>query len=149
MRYFFEDFTEGLTIELGSVSLTADEIIAFARQYDPQPMHTDPQAGARSIYGSLIASGWQTVGSYMRLLVDQVMGDSASIGSPGVENLRWLKPVKPGDVLRGRFTVLDCKLSRSRPDWGIVRSRGEMLNQNDEVVMQVEAVNFFGRAQQG
>ncbi|HEV7664922.1 MAG TPA: MaoC family dehydratase [Chloroflexota bacterium] len=144
MRYF-EDFPAGLTVELGSASLTADEIITFARRYDPQPMHTDAVAGAQSIYGSLIASGWQTAGCYMRLLVDSVIGDSASLGSPGIDNLRWLKPVKPGDVLRGRFSVLEANLSRSRPDWGIVRSRGELVNQSDETVMQVEAVNFFAR----
>jgi acyl dehydratase len=81
----------------------------------------------------------------MRMLVDSVIGNSASLGSPGIDNLRWLKPVKPGDVLRGRFTILEAKPSRSRPDWGIVRSRGEVVNQADEVVMQVEAVNFFSR----
>lgn len=144
MRYY-EDFTVGETVDLGQVSLSADEIIAFATRYDPQPMHVDPVAGAKTIYGSLIASGWQTASSYMRLLVDGILSDSASIGSPGIDNLRWLKPVKPGDVLRARLTVLEAKTSRSRPDWGIVRTRGEMLNQNDELVMQVEAVNFFSR----
>jgi acyl dehydratase len=144
-RRHFEDFSEGLTVELGSVQLTAQEIVEFARAYDPQPMHTDPEAARASIYGGLIASGWHTAGAYMRLLVDSVIGESDSIGSPGIDNLRWLKPVRPGDTLRGRFTVLEANRSRSRPDWGIVRSRGEMLNQNDEVVMSVEAVNFFGR----
>ena len=142
---YFEDFPTGLSVELGSVTLSAESIMAFAREYDPQPMHVDPVRAAESIYGGLIASGWQTAASYMRLLVDEVIGPSASLGSPGLDNLRWLKPVKPGDTLRGRFTVLEAKLSRSRPDWGIVRSRGEMLNQAEEVVMQIEAVNFFGR----
>jgi acyl dehydratase len=142
---YFEDFPEGLTVDLGSVTLTSSEMIEFARQYDPQPMHIDADAAGRSIYGGLIASGWQTAASYMRLLVDQVIGESASIGSPGVDNLRWLKPVRPGDALRGRFTVLESKVSRSRPEWGIVRSRGEMVNQVDQVVMQIEAVNFFSR----
>jgi len=146
---YFEDFVAGETVELGSVVFTQAEIIDFARAYDPQPMHTDPEAARGSIYGGLIASGWQTATSYMRMLVDRIMRDSHSIGSPGIENLRWLKPVRPGDTLRGRFTVLDAKLSRSRPEWGIVRSRGEMLNQQDEVVMQVEAVNFFGRRPDG
>ena len=81
----------------------------------------------------------------MRRLVDGVIRDSASLGSPGIDNLRWLKPVRPGDALRARLTILEARPSNSRPDWGIVRSRGEVLNQNDEVVMQVEAVNFFGR----
>jgi acyl dehydratase len=142
---YFEDFPVGLTVDLGSHEFTAEDIIAFARQYDPQTMHTDPEQARSSIYGGLIASGWHTVVAYMRLLVDAVMGDSESLGSPGVENLRWLKPVRPGDTLRARFTVLEANESRSRPDRGIVRSRGEMLNQRDEVVMQVEAVNFFGR----
>jgi acyl dehydratase len=93
----------------------------------------------------LIASGWHTAGAYMRLLVDSVIGQSDSLGSPGIDSLRWLKPVRPGDTLRGSFTVLEAKESRSRPDMGIVRSRGEMLNQDNEVVMQVEAVNVFGR----
>jgi acyl dehydratase len=142
---YFEDFFEGLTVDLGNVEFTADGIIDFARQYDPQPMHTDPEQARKSIYGGLIASGWHTVACYMRLLVDGVIGQSESLGSPGIDNLRWLKPVRPGDTLRGRLTVVEAKLSRSRPEWGIVRSRGEMLNQDNEVVMQVEAVNFFGR----
>jgi acyl dehydratase len=146
---YFEDFVEGQTLDLGSAEFTERGIIAFASEFDPQPMHTDPDAARSSVYGGLIASGWQTATSYMRLLVDSVMRDSRSIGSPGIDNLRWLKPVRPGDTLRGRFTVLDTKPSRSRPDWGIVRSRGEMLNQHGEVVMQVEAVNFFGRRSAG
>ena len=146
---YFEDFVEGQTLDLGSTEFTERGIIAFASEFDPQPMHTDPEAARSSVYGGLIASGWQTATSYMRLLVDSVMRDSRSIGSPGIDNLRWLKPVRPGDTLRGRFTVLDTKPSRSRPDWGIVRSRGEMLNQHGEVVMQVEAVNFFGRRAAG
>src|SRR5438874_9656153 len=142
---YFEDFVAGETVELGSVVFTQAEIIDFARAYDPQPMHTDPEAARGSIYGGLIASGWQTATSYMRLLVDRIMRDADSIGSPGIDNLRWLKPVRPGDVLRARFTVVEARVSNSRPDWGIVRSRGEVLNQNEELVMQVEAVNFFGR----
>lgn len=142
MRYF-EDFPVGLTVDLGTFCLTSDDIVEFGRRYDPQPMHVDPEAGARSLYGSLIASGWQTAASYMRLLVDHVLRDSASIGSPGIDQLRWVKPVKPNEVLRARFTVLDAKPSRSRPEWGIVRSRGEVAKQDDEIVMHLEAVNFF------
>jgi acyl dehydratase len=142
---YFEDFPEGLTVELGSVEFTTDSIVDFARAWDPQAMHTDPNLAQSSIYGGLIASGWHTVGSYMRMLVDQVIGGSESVGSPGIDNLRWVKPVRPGDTLRGRFVVLEARESRSRPDWGIVRSRGEMLNQDDEIVMHIEAVNFFAR----
>jgi acyl dehydratase len=142
---YFEDFPEGLTVELGRFEFTTDSIVEFARAWDPQTMHTDPSLAQSSIYGGLIASGWHTVAAYMRMLVDQVIGGSHSVGSPGIDNLRWVKPVRPGDTLRGRFIVLEARESRSRPDWGIVRSRGEMLNQNDEIVMHIEAVNFFAR----
>jgi acyl dehydratase len=142
---YFEDFAEGASFDLGTFSYTEQEIVDFAKQFDPQPMHTDPVAARASSYGGLIASGWQTATSYMRRLVDRVIRNSASIGSPGLDSLRWLKPVRPGDELRARFTILEARPSNSRPDWGIVRSRGEVVNQMDEVVMQIEAVNFFGR----
>jgi acyl dehydratase len=146
---YFEDFRAGEAVELGSFTFSERDIVEFARQYDPQPMHADPAAARNSIYGGLIASGWQTVTSYMRTLVDEIIRDSDSLGSPGIDHLRWLKPVRPGDTLRARFTVLEARPSNSRPDWGIVRSRGEVLNQNDEVVMDLEAVNFFGRRPPG
>jgi acyl dehydratase len=142
---YFEDFTAGQTVELGSHEFTSESIIAFARAYDPQPMHTDPERARESPYGGLIASGWHTVGMYMRLLVDGLIGDTVSLGSPGLDHLRWLKPVRPGDVLHARITFLETTPSRSKPDRGILRSRGEMLNQDDEVVMSLEAVNFLGR----
>jgi acyl dehydratase len=148
LRYF-EDFPEGSAQDLGTFSLSADEIIEFARKYDPQPMHVDAEAGRASIYGSLIASGWQTVATYMRLLVDGVIGQSASMGSPGVDSVRWLKPVRPDETLRARVLVLESRASNSRPDWGIVRTRGEVVNQDDEVVMRLEAVNFFARRPRG
>src|SRR5579864_1845239 len=146
---YFEDFAEGQSLDLGTFSLTQDEIIEFASKYDPQQMHTDPEAARSSVYGGLIASGWHTVARYMRLVVDNVLRDSESIGSPGVENLRWLKPVRPGDLLHARFTIVESRPSNSRPDWGIVRSRGELSNQNSELVMQIEAVNFFARRPPG
>ncbi|MBV9323876.1 MAG: MaoC family dehydratase [Chloroflexi bacterium] len=148
-RRYFEDFAEGLTVDIGTFTLSADEIVSFARQYDPQPMHVDPEAARASVYGGLIASGWHTVARYMRLLVDAVIGESASMGSPGVDSLRWFKPVRPDETLRGRFTVLESRPSNSRPDWGIVRSRGEVLNAADEVVMRLEAVNFLARRPPG
>jgi acyl dehydratase len=147
LRYF-EDFAElvdGAPLELGGHVFTSEGITEFARAYDPQAMHTDPEVARGSIYGGLIASGWHTAAIYMRLLVDAVIGASESLGSPGLDNLRWLKPVRPGDTLQARFTVLDARPSNSRPDRGVVRSRGEMVNQDGEVVMQLEAVNFFGR----
>jgi acyl dehydratase len=147
---YFEDFQQlvGHTIELGSHEFTSDSIIGFARQYDPQPMHTDPERAQASIYGGLIASGWQTAVTYMRLLVDTMVNGTESLGSPGLDSLRWLRPVRPGDTLQARFTILDARSSRSRSDRGIVRSRGEMVNQHGEVVMDIEAVNFFRRRPQ-
>lgn len=143
--HYFEDFVEGQTVELGAFSLSEEEIIDFASKYDPQPMHIDPEAARQSIYGGLIASGWHTAASYMRLVVDNVLAGSDSIGSPGVDQLRWLKPVRPGDSLTARFHILETRTSNSRPERGIVRSRGELLNQAGDVVMTCEAVNFFGR----
>jgi len=145
---YLEDFVPGETVELGSHEFTSESIITFAREYDPQPMHTDPVRAAESPFGGLIASGWHTAGIYMRLLVDNLIAGTVSFGSPGLDHLRWLKPVRPGDVLRARITFLEATPSRSRPDRGILRSRGEMVNQHDEVVMSVEAVNFFGRKPQ-
>jgi acyl dehydratase len=141
---YFEDFVEGQTLELGSHEFTSDSIIAFAREYDPQPMHIDPEQARDSPYGGLIASGWHTAGTYMRLLVDNLIAGTVSLGSPGIDQLRWLKPVRPGDVLTARITFVETKRSRSRPDRGILRSLGEMVNQDGEVVMTVEAANFFG-----
>jgi acyl dehydratase len=145
-RYFedFVDLMEGPPVELGSHTFTTESMVEFARAYDPQAMHTDPDQARGSIYGGLIASGWHTAAIYMRLLVDAVIGQSESLGSPGLDNLRWLKPVRPGDTLQARFSVLDARPSNSRPDRGVVRSRGEMVNQDGEVVMTLEAVNFFG-----
>ena len=150
MPRYFEDFAAlvGRTLELGTHEFTTDSIIAFAREYDPQPMHVDPARAESSIYGGLIASGWQTAVTYMRMLVDTMIDGTESLGSPGLDNLRWLRPVRPGDTLLGRFTILEARVSQSRPDRGIVRSRGEMVNQHGEVVMEVEAVNFFGRRPQ-
>jgi acyl dehydratase len=142
---YLEDFQAGETIDLGSKALSAEEIIAFAREYDPQPFHVDPERAQESIYGGLIASGWLTIGTFMRLLVDSLLNDTISMGSPGWDQLRWLKPVRPGDTLRGRITVLEVTPSRSRADRGTARFHGEMLNQRDEVVMTVEALGIFGR----
>ena len=142
---YFEDFAAGETRDLGSVQLSADEIIAFAEQFDPQAFHVDPVRAEASVFGGLVASGWHTVASYMRLFVEGVLNRVPSFGSPGVEQVRWLRPVRPGDTLRARLTVLEVRPSRSRPDRGIVRSRGEMINQDGELVMSLEATNFIGR----
>jgi acyl dehydratase len=142
---YFEDFPLGETLELGSHQFTAESIVAFGTAFDPQVYHVDPERAKSSVWGGLIASGWQTASVYMRLLVDNLIGATESLGSPGLDSLKWLKPVRPGDTLRARITFLDGAPSRSRPDRGIIRSRGEMVNQQGDVVMQLEAVNFFAR----
>jgi acyl dehydratase len=143
---YFEDFSVGEVIELGSRTLSQESIIAFAREFDPQPFHTDPEAAKRSAFGGLIASGWHTASLYMRLLVDgMVSAVASSMGSPGVDRIEWLKPVRPGDTLRGRVTILDAIPSKSRPDRGTLKTLGEMVNQHGEVVMTIRGIGFFGR----
>jgi acyl dehydratase len=142
---YFEDYHVGETYELGSISVTEEEIIAFAQQFDPQYFHIDAQRAKDSIFGGLVASGWHTTSLFMRLFVDSLLKDTASIASPGVDEVRWLKPVRPGDVLRGRFTVVSSKASRSRSNMGIINSTCELLNQDDEVVMTLKGIHFMGR----
>jgi len=144
MRYF-GDFQVGQVHELGSYEVTREDILAFARQYDPQPFHLDEKAGRRSIYGSIIASGWQTAAICHRMLVRSVLEDSSSMGSPGVDELRWLRPVRPGDTLSARIEVLEVMLSRSKPDRGTVRTRMEVRNQQGEMVMTENAAVIFRR----
>jgi acyl dehydratase len=140
---YFEDYVAGSVHEFGAITVAADEVIAFARRFDPQPFHTDPDAAQQSIFGGLIASGWHTAALMMRLIVENYLSQVASLGSPGVDELRWLKPVRPGDTLSVRVTTLETNCSRSKPDRGIVRSFIEVLNQHREVVMSVQAVNFL------
>jgi acyl dehydratase len=142
---YLEDFTPGQVIESAPRTLTKDEIIAFARDYDPQPFHTDERAAKDSFFGGLIASGWQTVGIMMRLMWDSFLKDVASLGSPGCDEIRWLRPVRPGDALRARFTIVEVVPSRSKPDRGIVRTLSEILNQHGEVVMTVRGLGMFAR----
>jgi acyl dehydratase len=142
---YFEDFTPGQVIELGSHTITRDEILAFAKQFDPQPFHLDDEAAKKTIYGGLIASGWHTGSLMMRLLFDGLVKDTVSLGSPGVDELRWVKPVRPGDTLSARITVLECVPSRSKPDRGIVRSVVELRNQHGEVVVTSKGLSLFGR----
>ncbi len=144
MKYF-EDFSPGDSMELGSHTMDEASIIQFAQQFDPQYYHVDPERARDSIFGGLAASGWHTVGVYMRMLVDGLLNDAASLASPGIDELRWQRPVHPGDTLRGRITVLETRPSSSRPDRGLVRTRGELFNQNDELVMSLVALNFFHR----
>jgi len=140
---YFEDYVTGDVHKFGSISVEADEVITFAKRFDPQPFHTDPEAGRQSIYGGLIASGWHTASLMMRLFVDHFLSHNASLGSPGVDELRWLKPVYPGDTLSMCVTVIEAKRSRSKPDRGLVRSDIHVLNQNGDVVMTMKALNFL------
>ena len=140
---YFEDYTTGSIHEFGSIAVEHDEVIAFARRFDPQVFHTDPELAKRTIFGGLIASGWHTAGLMMRLFADNYLSKVASLGSPGIDDLRWKVPVRPGDELSIRVTVLETKRSRSKPDRGMVRSFIEVVNQNREVVMSMKAINLF------
>ena len=144
MRYF-EDFAPGQVLELGSRTISRESMLAFAREFDPQPFHVDENAARRSIYGGLLASGWHTGSLMMRILCDGLLHDTASLGSPGIDELRWLKPVRPGDTLSVRMTVLEALPSRSKPDRGLIRSLTEMRNQHGEVVLTVRGLSLLGR----
>ena len=144
-RYFWDDFTPGWTYESGSRTLGADEIVRFAREYDPQVFHTDEEGAKATPFGGLIASGWQTCGVMMRLMCDGYLIDSACLGSPGLDELRWLKPVRPGDALRLRTTALEQTPSRKDSSRGTVKFRWEVLNQNDEIVCSIVGRQLFRR----
>ena len=146
---YLEDFEPDQVIELGSRSVTKEEIIAFAKQYDPQPFHIDEEAAVDTIYGGIIASGWHTVCLFMRLLVDGLLSNAASMGSPGVDEVRWLKPVRPGDVLTARGVVHEVIPSRSKPDRGVLRTTYEMFNQDGERVLSMKGVGMFRRRNDG
>src|SRR5690242_10195168 len=138
---YFEDYHVGMVDEFGEITVTAEEIVAFARRYDPQPMHIDPEA----VPGGLIASGWHTAAMIMRLFVGHYLSKVATLPSPGIDELRWLRPVRPGDRLRVRVTVTEARPSRTKPDRGIVRSLVEVLNQHGEVVMSQRPMNLMRR----
>ena len=140
---YFEDYVAGTVHEFGSTVVEQDEVIRFARRFDPQVFHTDPEAARDTIFGGLIASGWHTGAMMMRLLADHFISKVASLGASGLEELRWLKPVRPGDELSLRVSILETRRSRSKPDRGVVRNRIEVLNQDREVVMSLIAVNFM------
>jgi acyl dehydratase len=143
MPRYFEDFRPGQVFEMGNRVVTRESILAFAREYDPQPFHTDEEAATQSVYGGLIASGWHTGAMLMRLCWDGLLHECAGLGSPGVDELRWLRPVRPGDTLSLRYTVLETIPSRSKPDRGVVRSLCEVLNQHGEVVMTMKGLGMF------
>lgn len=138
-KRFFDDFAEGEVFEFGDRLVTQDEIINFALKYDPQPFHTDPDAALESSFGGLVASGWMTGAIMMRMMCDHFIAPVSAMGSPGLDQLRWLRPVRPGDRLRARITVLGLQPSRSKPDRGVLTLRQEALNQVGEVVMSIES----------
>ena len=140
---YFDDYQPGATHDCGSVSVSEDEIISFAKDFDPQPFHVDPAAAARGPFGGLIASGWHTAGLVMRQLVAHFLSAEASLGSPGLDEIRWPQPVRPGDTLRVRATVTEARRSHSRPDRGIVKTMIEAVNQDGRTVMRATAINFL------
>jgi acyl dehydratase len=144
MRYW-EDFKLGERAELGRHTFSEQEIVAFGRQYDPQPFHIDPEKARGSAFGGLIASGWQTCAIGMRLMVDAYISQTVSLGSPGIDNIRWLKPVRPGDTVSYSRVVLESRASTTRKGVGLVKHRWEAVNQRGELVLTMEGWGMFGR----
>jgi acyl dehydratase len=140
---YLEDYRPGSTYQFGAIEVTEKSITEFAREFDPQPFHVDPEAAAEGPFGGIIASGWHTSAMMMRLFADHYLSRVASLGGPGVDELRWLLPVRPGDRLTLRVTVLEARRSRSKPDRGLVRTHAEMVNQNGEPVMTVVVLNLL------
>jgi acyl dehydratase len=140
---YFEDYVVGAVHEYGYEPVTEAEILEFARSYDPQPIHTDPGYAATGPFKGLIASGAQTVALAMRIYVTHYLSHAASLASPGLDELRWPRPVRPGDSLWLRATILDTRRSQSKPDRGVLRTSIELFNQHDEAVLTMTAINFL------
>jgi acyl dehydratase len=140
---YFGDYVAGAVYEYGYTSVSEADNVAFAERFDPQPIHTDAQFADSGPFGGLIASGWHTASLAMRLVVDHYVSRVASLASPGVDELRWPAPVRPGDSLRLRTTILETRQSRSKPDRGLVRTRAELLNQHDQTVLSLVAMNLI------
>jgi acyl dehydratase len=144
---YFEDIVPGAKSAFGRYEVTRDDVIAFAKQFDPQPFHLSDEAAEQTHFGRLAASGWHTAAMMMRMLVDNMSDiQQAGLGSPGIDELRWLKPVYPGDVLRVETEILDKRPSRSRADMGSFRSRATIFNQDDVAVMTVVSIGLVRRA---
>jgi acyl dehydratase len=139
---YFEDYRPGAVHTAGPIAVTESDIVDFARRYDPQPMHTDPEAAARGRFGGLIASGWHTGAMMMRLFADNFLSPASSLASPGLDELRWQQPVRPGDVLSLRITILEARRSRKNPEQGVIRSHVEVLNQTGAVVMSLKPISL-------
>ena len=144
-KYFWEDFPVGQVREFGAMLVTRDAVLDFAHKFDPQPFHVDDAAAERSLFGRLAASGWHTAAMAMRMMCDEYLLESASLGSPGLESLKWLKPVYPGDTLSVRLTTVEARPMASRPEVGLVRSKWEVLNQHREPVLAMEGWGMFRR----
>jgi acyl dehydratase len=144
-RWWWEDFPVGHVREFGGLTVTREDVLAFARAYDPQPFHVDDAAAERSLFGRLAASGWHTAALAMRMMCDAYLLESASLGSPGIENLRWLKPVYPGDTLGMKLTVLEARPMASRPHVGLVKSQWDLFNQHGDAVMTMQGWGMFRR----
>ena len=142
---FWEDMRVGEVRELGSITPTREDIIAFATQFDPQPFHLDEEAAKSSVFGGLCASGWHTCAMAMRLMVTNFLCHTSSMGSPGLEGIKWTKPVFPGDTLSLRATVLENKPMGKRPDIGMTRNLWEMFNQHGDKVLHMEGWGMFRR----
>ena len=145
ITYFWEDMAVGQVRDLGTISPSREDIIAFASQFDPQPFHLDDAAGAASVFGGLCASGWHTCSMAMSLMVTNFLQQTSSLGSPGLENIQWKKPVYPNDTLRLQTTVLETKPMGRRPDVGMTRNLWEMFNQHGDKVLHMEGWGMFRR----
>jgi acyl dehydratase len=144
-KLYFEDFKAGDVAEYGDKLVTVEEIKEFASEFDPQPMHLDEEAAKSTIVGGLCASGWHTCAMMMRIVADGFIVNSSSMGAPGVEEIRWLAPVRPGERLRVRASVLETREPRSRPDFGFVKVKMDVLTAADAVVMTSTSTLMFGR----
>lgn len=141
----FEDFSVGQVFELASHRVSSEEIIAFGRTWDPQPFHVDEVAAEDSPFGGLIASGWHTVSIFMRMSVDGFLSKTASMGSPGVDEVRWWHPVRPGDTLTGRLTIVEARPSATKPHRGTLHTLSELFNQDDRRVMSLTGRSMVAR----
>jgi acyl dehydratase len=148
-KLFWEDFVPDVRELMGEVTVDLEEVVAFARRYDPQPFHVDVQEAEKSIYGGIIASGWHTCSMVMRLMCDSYLVNSSSLGSPGIEEVKWLSPVYPGNVLSAFRTVVETRASASKPDRGIVKTFWEVENEKGQLVMSMIGINFFLRREAG
>ena len=139
---YFEDITVGEKIVSPERTVTKEEILDFAHKYDPQPFHIDEEAAKKSIYGGIIASGWHTASILMRLMVDNMTNQRAGLGSPGFDDLRWVRPLRPGDTLHYESIVVETHQSKSRPEMGIVKADIKLFNQNDELVLSLKSTGM-------